>query len=355
MIHQPTTIESAAECIGQSSKLQIVGAQTKPALTQELSGADRLSTLGLTGVTDYQPREFLITALAGTTLQQLLEVLAGENQYLPFEPPRVEDGATLGGTVAAALSGAGRLKYGGLRDFLMGVRLVDGLGKVVTGGGRVVKNSAGYDLPKLIAGCCGRLALIVEVTLKVFPRPEHRLSLQRTFESVERAMEMCGRISRASLDLEALEITPPGCMMVRIAGPGAATVRNRERLEEITGGPWSDMEEASWESFSRWSHVHPGERLTRVPVAPSQILDLEAALVELCVTRRYGAAGNVAWIQWPADKPIRILDETLDQLHLPGTMLTGTTARCRIGRRPDAEVAARVEQAFDPLRRFVSP
>ena len=355
MIHQPTTIEAAAECVRQSSKLQIVGAQTKPALTQTLAGVERLSTLGLSGVTDYQPREFLITALAGTPLEQIHDVLASENQYLPFEPPRSKDGATLGGTVAAALSGAGRLKYGGLRDFLMGVRLVDGLGNVVTGGGRVVKNSAGYDLPKLIAGCCGRLALIVEVTLKVFPRPEHRLSLQRSFASVREAMETCGKISRASLDLEALEISSTGSLMLRIAGPEIANHRNRERLEEVTEGRWSELEDAVWDTLSRWEYVQPGERLTRVPLAPSQVTELEAALVELCVPRRYGAAGNVAWIQWPADKPIRILDETLDQLHLSGTMLTGTTARCRIGRRPDPEFATRVEHAFDPLRRFMGP
>jgi hypothetical protein len=96
-----------------------------------------------------------------------------------------------------------------------------------------------------------------------------------------------------------------------------------------------------------------GDRLVRVPLAPSQVLAVDTSLSELCVPRRYSAAGNIAWIRWPASQPIRTLDETLVHHRLGGTLLTGTAARCRMGRRPDSEMSDRLQRAFDPDKRFV--
>lgn len=355
MEHAPATIDEAAECVRGSKRLQIVGCSSKPALTRAIDGADRLQTGSLSGVTDYQPDEFLITALAGTPLCELDRTLEAEGQYLPFDPPRAERGATLGGTVAANLSGPGRLKYGGLRDFLMGVRLVDGLGRLATGGGRVVKNAAGYDLPKLVAGSCGRLALIVEVTLKVFPRPTHSLSLRRSCGSLVDAMELCTRLCRSSLDIAALEIQPSGEIDLLMSGPEQATHAAFQRLLESTDSQWQTSDDLDvWNCYRQWQDVLPGERLTRVPISPSQVLSFDASMAQLCVPRRYGAAGNVAWVRWPAEKPVRMLDETLSHHRLGGTILTGSAARCRLGVRPDQNLTARLERAFDPNQRFAS-
>src|SRR5690606_8123830 len=106
-----------------------------------------------------------------------------------------ERGATLGGTVAAGLSGPGRFRYGGVRDFLLGVRLVNGQGEVVRGGGKVVKNAAGFDIPKLLVGSLGRFGVIVELTFKVFPQPEHATTLKAHYASLDAALGGLRRVA----------------------------------------------------------------------------------------------------------------------------------------------------------------
>ena len=108
--------------------MNIVGSGTKPRLAAD--HGTRITTTALCGIVEYDPSEFTITALAGTSLRELSATLAERGQYLPFDPPFVESGATLGGTVAAGLSGPGRFRYGGLRDFILGVRFIDGEGRL---------------------------------------------------------------------------------------------------------------------------------------------------------------------------------------------------------------------------------
>jgi glycolate oxidase FAD binding subunit len=159
----PESVAEVAQCVLAHSRLKIVGAATKSAMVHHEPNVTPMSLKSIAGIVDHQPSEFLITAFAGTTIDEMQTELAKFGQYLPFDPPFAAQGATIGGTVAAGLSGAGRLRFGGLRDFIVGIRVVDGLGNVVTGGGRVVKNAAGYDLPKLMVGSAGYLAAIVEV------------------------------------------------------------------------------------------------------------------------------------------------------------------------------------------------
>lgn len=355
MQYTPDTIDDAVQCVREHARLQIVGAGTKSALTQPIDRLERIGTTSLAGVTQYQSQEFLVTVLAGTTLQSLDQVLAAQGQYLPFDPPLLKRGATIGGTISANLSGSGRLKYGGLRDFVMGVRLIDGRGNLVTGGGQVVKNSAGYDLPKLVAGCCGALALIVEVTLKVLPRPTHSLAMRRSLANLAEAMTLCAELSRSPLEITALDTSPRGTVDVLLTGSEAANLATKDRLIKLTGAAWDVVDFEYWDTISEWSDLEAGERLTRVPLAPSQVLGLDAAMHEMRVPRRYSAAGNVAWVRWPASQPIRALDESLSHLHLGGTILTGTAARCCLGRRPEPQLMTRLQHAFDPDKRFVSP
>ncbi|MFN9911536.1 MAG: FAD-binding protein, partial [Pirellulaceae bacterium] len=101
------------------------------------------------GILEYDPSEFTITARAGTPLSELVDALAEQGQYFPFDPPLVAQGATLGGLVSSGISGSSRLRFGGIRDFVLGVRWVDGTGAIAVAGGKVVKNAAGFDIPKL--------------------------------------------------------------------------------------------------------------------------------------------------------------------------------------------------------------
>src|SRR5580765_2672377 len=165
MIH-PTTIDEVQQAVAGSAQVVVRGAGTKPALRAAAGEAAELDLSGLSGVLEYEPGEFTFTALAGTPVALVERLLAEHGQYLPFDPPLAARGATLGGTVAAGLSGAGRYRFGGVRDFILGVRFVDGTGALVRGGGKVVKNAAGFDLPKLMVGSLGQYGPVAELSFK---------------------------------------------------------------------------------------------------------------------------------------------------------------------------------------------
>ena len=135
MILQPTTIDGVQQSVCAAARILPRGGGTKPVLSTPPEGVTALELSGLRGVTEYEPEEFTFTALAGTPLAEVNQILAEHGQYLPFDPPLVERGATLGGTVASGLSGPGRYQYGGVRDFLLGARYVDGEGNLIYGGG----------------------------------------------------------------------------------------------------------------------------------------------------------------------------------------------------------------------------
>lgn len=135
-----------------------------------------LSTRRLNNLVDYQPADMTVTLEGGMTLAQLQPLLAQEKQFLPLEPP-LKDQASLGGIVAVNPFGPSQWGYGGVRDLMIGIRAVDGFGEVVTGGGKVVKTVAGYDLPRLFVGSLGTLGVIVEMSFKVLPLPEKRTAV----------------------------------------------------------------------------------------------------------------------------------------------------------------------------------
>jgi len=130
-----------------------------------------LDTREYAGIVDYEPTELVITARCGTPLAEIEALLARHNQMLAFEPPHFGASATVGGTVAAGLCGPRRASSGATRDFVLGARLLDGKGDVLAFGGKVMKNVAGYDVSRMLAGSMGTLGLLLEVSLKVLPRP----------------------------------------------------------------------------------------------------------------------------------------------------------------------------------------
>jgi glycolate oxidase FAD binding subunit len=130
---------------------------------------EQLDLTPLTGITSYEPSELVITARAGTPLAELESVLAASGQCLAFEPPHFGGGATVGGMVAAGLSGPARASAGAVRDFVLGVNLINGKGELLTFGGQVMKNVAGYDVSRLMVGALGTLGVLTEISLKVLP------------------------------------------------------------------------------------------------------------------------------------------------------------------------------------------
>ena len=144
-----------------------------------------LDARGYAGIVDYEPTELVITARCGTPLAEIEALLAQHNQMLAFEPPHFGEGATVGGTVAAGLCGPRRASSGATRDFVLGARLLDGKGDVLAFGGKVMKNVAGYDVSRMLAGSLGTLGLLLEVSLKVLPRPFAETTLRFEMSEVE--------------------------------------------------------------------------------------------------------------------------------------------------------------------------
>ena len=149
-----------------------------------------LETAAHAGVESYEPSELVISARCGTPLREMEKLLADHGQALPFEPPHFGPGATVGGCVAAGLSGPRRASAGALRDFVLGVKMIDGRGRALSFGGQVMKNVAGYDVARLAAGSLGTLGLITEVSLKVLPLPACELTLELEADEASALVQM---------------------------------------------------------------------------------------------------------------------------------------------------------------------
>ncbi len=160
----------------QGEPLEIRGGATKRFYGETPRGA-QLDVRALAGVVSYEPTELVVTTWAGTSLSDLEALLTTQGQYLPFEPPRFAPGGTVGGMVAAGLSGPARATAGSVRDHVLGVRLLTGRGELLTFGGQVSKNVAGYDVSRLVTGSMGILGVICEVSLKVLPQPRATATL----------------------------------------------------------------------------------------------------------------------------------------------------------------------------------
>ncbi len=157
--------------------LAIHGSGSKYFLTGDIDGVP-LDVTVHRGVVSYEPTELVITARAGTALAEIEAVLAEKNQMLAFEPPHFGPNATLGGTLACNLSGPRRPYSGAARDFVLGTRIINGKGEVLKFGGQVMKNVAGYDVSRLMAGSYGTLGVLLDISLKVLPKPAQEMTLK---------------------------------------------------------------------------------------------------------------------------------------------------------------------------------
>ncbi len=210
------TIRAAA---AGGKRLRIRGGGTKDFYGQALEG-EILDTRAYAGVVAYDPTELVITVRGGTPLAEVERVLAEKRQMLAFEPPHFGAGATIGGAVAAGLSGPRRATAGAVRDFVLGVRMLDGRGADLTFGGQVMKNVAGYDVSRVMAGALGTLGVILEVSLKVLPLPVAEATLK--FEMPrDRGIEAMNRWGAKPLPISATAYTD-GDLGVRLSGAAAA-------------------------------------------------------------------------------------------------------------------------------------
>jgi glycolate oxidase FAD binding subunit len=313
-----------------------------------------LDVRGLSGIVDYDPAELTFTALAGTPVRDVVAALAAHRQHLPFDPPWAD--ATLGGVVAAGTAGPGSYRHGGVRDFILGVRFLDGRGTLIGSGGRVVKNAVGFDVPKLMVGSLGRLGVLVEVSFKVFPRPEATATLRADAGGLPAALDWVRRLARGPQELEALDFEPPGTLWLRLAGPAGSLGARVERLARTLALPVERLDggedERAWQAARELAWAPARASVVKVALTAARVPALDAELAGAGAIRRYGRAANLAWIAWPAERPLAGLDLLLGRLGLPGLVLTGPPGSGRLGARSGGVFAQRVRSALDPDSRF---
>lgn len=241
------------EAAAAGEPLAIRGAGSKDFLGHTVHGT-ALDLGGCRGIVAYEPSELVITVRAGTPLAEVEAALAAEGQMLPFEPPRLAADSTIGGVVAAGLSGPARPFRGAVRDYLLGCRVIDGRGQTLNFGGQVMKNVAGYDVSRLLAGSMGCLAVLVEVSLKVLPVPAATLTLARECGADDAIREMC-RLAGMPLPLSAASHSD-GVLRLRLSGAAGAVAAAERSIgqstggEEAAGGHWEALRDQQTGVFS---------------------------------------------------------------------------------------------------------
>ena len=248
----------------EKTPLNICGAGTKAFLGWQDDAMQRLDVTGHSGIIEYDPAELVLVARAGTPLKEIEKNLGEQRQMLGFEPPFAENGATLGGAVAAGLAGPRRAYTGAVRDFMLGATFVNGKGETVTAGGKVMKNVAGFDLFRPMARSMGTLGVLLKIALRLLPLPEIEKTLLHE-ESDELAavkkMNLWPRltqaISAASWDGRHIRI--------RLSGSASAIEQARSQIggEYLDGTDyWHDLNNFKLDFFQQPGH------LWRVSVAP---------------------------------------------------------------------------------------
>jgi len=280
--------------------LRLVGGGSKDFYGQEFVG-ERFDTGAHVGIVDYDPTELVITACCGTPLAELERTLAGAGQMLAFEPPRFGGAATLGGCIAAGLSGPRRPYAGAARDLMLGVRLLDGRGEDIAFGGRVMKNVAGFDVSRLVAGSLGTLGIILEVSLKCSPLP--RTEVTQVLElAADRAIQRMNEWGGQPLPVTAT-CYRDGKLYVRLSGAESAVLAASRNIAGSTlpdgDAFWSALRDQQHEFFA--DRNAPLWRLSVRATAPysdlggEQLIEWGGALRWLRATGQADPARLRAW------------------------------------------------------------
>ena len=220
--------------------LRLRGAGTKNFYGEDGSSAPEAELLDLRpyrGIVDYEPSELVITARCGTPLSEIEVVLADRCQFLAFEPPAFGGDPTIGGVIAAGLSGPRRMYAGAARDFVLGATLLDARGEVLRFGGQVMKNVAGFDVSRLLCGALGILGVITEVSLKILPQPRAEETV-RFKMSAREAIESFNRWSGKPLPLSGAAWCA-GVAWVRLSGADRKSTRLNSSHESVSRMPSS--------------------------------------------------------------------------------------------------------------------
>jgi glycolate oxidase FAD binding subunit len=337
----PRTVDEVIEAmrwaLAAGEAFEVIGRRSKRALGRPVSAPNLLDVSSLSGIVSYEPAELVLTARAGTPLQIIEDALAESAQCLAFEPPNlttllaaghvpdkspVSLAGSLGGVVATGLSGPRRFKAGAVRDHVLGIAGVSGRGEAFVGGGKVVKNVTGYDIPKLMTGSYGTLAVLTEITVKVLPAPADACTLTIADLDVKDAARAMTHALQSTLDVSGACHLPAGIAATGKPLDGTVTAFRLEgfrasvasRLESLRAqlasiGPLSVLEREASSAF--WRAVRDVEpfidaasgAVWRISVPPAE----GAAVVERIARRLPDAkmfldwGGGLIWMALPRE------------------------------------------------------
>ena len=290
---QTQLLQQAVQAALESrTPLNITGGGSK-SFYGRLPAGEPLSVNRHRGIINYQPSELVMTARAGTQLTEIEHVLAEQNQMLAFEPPHFADSATLGGAIACGLSGARRPFAGSARDFVLGCKLINGKAEVLSFGGEVMKNVAGYDVSRLMAGAMGTLGVLLDISLKVLPRPAATATTCLELTANE-ALGKMAELAMQSLPLSGLSYDGR-LLYARLSGYEKAVT---DALLKI-GGDTGIASPAFWQDLNEQRHAffQTDRNIWRLVVPP--------ATPELAVAgdRLYDWGGGLCWLQSESPAP----------------------------------------------------
>jgi glycolate oxidase FAD binding subunit len=297
--------ERIAQASAAKKPLAIRGGATKAFYGEAIAG-DVFDTRAYSGIVDYDPTELVMTARAGTPIDEIEHAMRAAGQMLAFEPPRFDaaatSAATLGGCVAAGLSGPRRPYSGSVRDLVLGVRMIDGKGEDLTFGGRVMKNVAGFDVARLLTGSLGTLGVLTEVSFKCLPAPKEEAT--RVFESTAAdAIRLMNEWGMRPLPISAT-CYHDRLLSVRLSGAPSAIAAATRRIggdalldADNGAGFWTSVRDQTHPYFAG---VTPGRALWRLSVKSTvPIADLGDCLIEW--------SGALRWvIAVPGAEPVRL-------------------------------------------------
>lgn len=357
--------EAVARALAQEKTIEIVGQGTKRAIGRAAQTDMTLDLSRLSGIELYEPEELVLSAKAGTPIGEIEKALARNEQELAFEPMDCAPllggkpgRGTLGGTIAVNLSGPRRVKAGALRDFALGVQAVSGRGERFKAGGRVVKNVTGYDLPKLLAGSWGTLAVLTTVTVRVAPAPETETTVLFPAADAAAAVDLMSRALGSPHDVSAAAFVPQRGAAMRIEGFGASVAARVRGLVESLAHDAAELL-VNGESRAFWTKIGAAAELAdwpcvvRISVPPSDAPHVVAALTPEHYQLDWG--GGLIWAAF----------ETVDIARVRRLLTEGHATLWKAPRalRESADVfppqppaikaiSARLKSALDPAGRL---
>lgn len=311
------TEDAVRWAVAEAQPLEVIGQGSKRALGRQVQSAHVLDLSDLAGVVSYEPAELVLTVKAGTPIAEVEALVSENGQELSFEPldygPLLGEGAgrgTVGGVLAANLSGPRRIKAGAARDHVLGMEAVSGRGEIFNSGGKVVKNVTGYDLPRALCGSFGTLAVATTVTLKVNPKPETSATFQLTgLDDADGIKALCAAMG-SSAEVSGAAHLPADLngadsrTLLRLEGFATSVDYRFQILEDLLGGSAKVSRLADGESLALWKDVRDvtvfsgtAKPVWRISVAPTAGPELVRRLKERFELKAlYDWSGGLVWI-----------------------------------------------------------